>query len=86
MLSIQPFTLMLCLLTMSACWCGDYSLSPNGDDAGRGTRESPWRSIAKANAAARPGDTIVFLPGTYPGTIKPARAGEPAARFMHKQR
>ncbi|MDX9978755.1 MAG: right-handed parallel beta-helix repeat-containing protein [Lentisphaeria bacterium] len=53
-----------------------FYLSPEGDDAAPGTRGQPWRSMAKANAAAAPGTTLVFLPGTYEGCLEPARSGE----------
>jgi hypothetical protein len=36
-----------------------------GDDAGPGTISAPWRTIRRAVAESRPGDTIVLRGGTY---------------------
>ncbi len=36
-----------------------------GTDAGQGTRESPFRGLAAALAAARPGDLLALAPGVY---------------------
>ena len=73
-----PYALTLALLisASAACWCADLYVSPAGDDRGAGTRQKPWRRIAKANEVVQPGDTVVLLPGSYSGTIKPARSGE----------
>jgi hypothetical protein len=52
-----------------------YFVSPEGRDGNSGTRRSPW-SLARANAAAQPGDTVVLLDGVYRRTpIAPARSG-----------
>jgi hypothetical protein len=41
-----------------------YYVSPSGDDAGPGTLERPWRSVARVNAyEAGPGDRILFEGG-----------------------
>ena len=64
---------------LAASWpafAAQYWLSPTGSDATPGTRDKPWRTLAKANAALRPGDTATFLDGDYPGVIEPARSGE----------
>ncbi|MFO7946471.1 MAG: PKD domain-containing protein [Armatimonadota bacterium] len=50
----------------------EYYLAPGGDDEAAGTKESPWQNIEKANATLQPGDTAIFLPGEYPGSISPA--------------
>jgi len=50
-------------------------VAPDGNATKAGTQEDPW-SLAKANEAAKPGDTIVLLDGTYTGTgIAPVRSG-----------
>ena len=70
------------LLTISVvlpCLGAVFTLAPNGDDTGSGGRASPWRSIRRANGALRPGDTLVFLPGVYEGTIAPEHGGTPDA-------
>ena len=46
------------------------------DDAGPGTEERPFRTIAPAALAAQPGDTILVHPGVYRQRVVPARGGE----------
>ncbi len=67
----------LLLVWTSVAGARDYFLAPDGNDQGPGSRENPWRSIARANAVLGPGDRAVFLPGVYAGSISPARSGEP---------
>jgi hypothetical protein len=55
----------------------DYYVSPGGDDKNDGSAAAPWKSIEKANAALKPGDTAIFLAGEYAGCIEPANSGEP---------
>jgi parallel beta-helix repeat protein len=40
-------------------------VSPSGSDSNPGTRDLPWRTLAKATSAAQPGQTVVLEPGTY---------------------
>lgn len=42
-----------------------WYVSPQGSDGGKGTREAPLRTLAKAVALARPGDSVRVLPGVY---------------------
>ena len=42
-----------------------YYVAPNGNDGGSGSRSSPWRTIAKAQAVAVGGDTVYFRGGAY---------------------
>jgi Right handed beta helix region len=44
-----------------------YYLSPAGSDGGAGTLQSPWRTIARASQALRPGDSLLVRGGTYTG-------------------
>lgn len=53
-----------------------YHLSPGGDDTAPGTRVRPWRTITRANTAVQPGDTVIFLPGSYDGCVEPVCSGE----------
>lgn len=50
-------------------------LSPDGSDQNNGSRRAPWRTLAAANAALRPGDTLMLLPGEYEGVIAPEVSG-----------
>src|SRR5215218_8104553 len=40
-------------------------VTSRGSNSNPGTRHAPWRTIAKALRAARPGDTVIFRAGTY---------------------
>ncbi|MEU4536549.1 hypothetical protein AB0G15_16945 [Streptosporangium sp. NPDC023825] len=42
-----------------------YHVAPNGSDSAAGTQAAPWASIARAQAAAQPGDTVYLRGGTY---------------------
>ncbi|MBN1670987.1 MAG: right-handed parallel beta-helix repeat-containing protein [Kiritimatiellae bacterium] len=69
---------IIALLTASfACtgWCAVYCVSPLGDDGNPGTEAKPWRTIAKANATLRAGDTVQLRAGTYREPIAPANSG-----------
>ena len=41
------------------------AVSPAGNDANGGTADAPFATIAKAQSAAAPGDTVYFKDGTY---------------------
>ncbi len=67
----RPFPLRLalaaCLLSLGgaqAARAATYYVAPNGSDA-PGSRSAPWRTFAKAQAAAQAGDTVYFRGGTY---------------------
>ena len=52
---------------------------------GSGTRESPFRTIREAAAAAHPGDEIVIAPGVYRESVNPPRGGtSDAARIIYR--
>jgi hypothetical protein len=55
----------------SAAQAATYYVAPGGNDSNAGTLAAPWQSIARAQAAAAPGDTIYFRGGdyVYTGTI-----------------
>lgn len=84
---IIMFTLIAVLAMISLGWASDYYVATNGDDGNRGTINSPWRTIGKANAAVQPGDTVFIKAGTYHESIKPASsgaAGNPITYTNHK--
>jgi len=59
------------LLEAAAGGAMDYYVSPVGKDSGPGTREKPWRTLARASAAAlRPGDRLLLQGGAvFRGTL-----------------
>ena len=62
-------------LPASGTAAGDLFVAAGGSDGNPGTREAPFRSIAKAAAAARPGTTVHVAPGIYPGGFKTTADG-----------
>ena len=48
-----------------------------GDGGGRGTEASPFRGLAQADKAARPGDLILVHKGVYPATFTVTKSGTP---------
>ncbi len=82
--SAGMFILMVALAV--PCLGAVFYLAPDGEDRGTGGRASPWRSIKRANAALRPGDTLIFLPGTYEGTIAPDQGGDAPIRYRSEVR
>ncbi|MEZ0263462.1 MAG: hypothetical protein ACAI43_01950, partial [Phycisphaerae bacterium] len=48
-----------------------------GDKGGSGTVEDPYKGIATADAAAKPGDVLLLAPGKYSGSVSLKSAGEP---------
>jgi hypothetical protein len=78
--------LCLVLLLSAPGQAADYVVSPAGNDANSGNSQAPWRTIAKANAMARAGDTITIRGGEYTEAINPQRSGtalEPITYVAH---
>jgi hypothetical protein len=42
-----------------------YYVSPNGSDHNSGSADSPWLTPQQSSSVAQPGDTVVFMDGTY---------------------
>jgi hypothetical protein len=57
-------------------------VSTHGEDHNPGTRAEPLRTISKAAALARPGTTVVVLPGRYVGSISSEVSGAGNARIL----
>lgn len=69
-----PF--LLVLLVAAPAMGNEFFVSPTGSDTASGSRQTPWQTVAKANATVRPGDTVTLLAGDYPGCIEPAASGD----------
>jgi hypothetical protein len=48
-----------------------------GNGGGTGAPRDPFRGLAAAQAAAKPGDTFLLHAGVYPGTFEIGKSGEP---------
>ncbi|PNG24050.1 right-handed parallel beta-helix repeat-containing protein [Streptomyces cahuitamycinicus] len=57
-----------------------YYVAPNGNDGAAGTQAAPWRSIARAQAVAKAGDTAYFRGGTYAYTRANSACSSQTAR------
>lgn len=65
-LTIAATALLLATLTaVPASAATAYYVAPNGNDNAAGTQAAPWASIARAQTAAQPGDTVYLRGGTY---------------------
>ncbi len=52
-----------------------YHVAVSGSDKAAGTEDAPFRTINRAAAAARPGDTVTVHEGVYREWVKPPRGG-----------
>jgi hypothetical protein len=50
-------------------------VAETGSDSGDGTRDRPFRTIARADRAATRGVTVIVLPGSYPGGFETTASG-----------
>ena len=57
-----------------------YYVAPSGNDSAAGTQAAPWASIARAQTAAQPGDTVYFRGGTYAYTKANSSCASQTAR------
>ncbi|MCZ7645849.1 MAG: right-handed parallel beta-helix repeat-containing protein [Planctomycetota bacterium] len=57
---------------------------PQASDVNPGTAERPWKSIAMANKALAPGDTVYIKAGTYGDFIAPEQSGTAAGRITYR--
>lgn len=77
---------LLCAYVILAVTClgREYFVSPQGSDLAAGSQAAPWQSIAKANESLQPGDTVIFLDGSYLGTISPGRSGTMESPIVYR--
>jgi hypothetical protein len=67
-----------------------YVVAPDGDDSHPGTAEKPWKTLAKASASVKPGDTVLLKAGEYTGSRSDRsawrvdKAGTPEAWITYK--
>ena len=60
---------VLCAAMPGAASAATFWVSPSGSDASVGTEQFPFRTIGRAAASARSGDTVLVAPGRYPETV-----------------
>ena len=84
-LAATCLTILLAGLAAHAAVAAEYYVAPGGNDGNAGTSpSSAWRTIAKANAAVAPGDTVYLRGGRYvDDPIKPSRSGKAGAEIRY---
>lgn len=77
-------------LSMLGLWCASligvaattYFVSPDGDDAGSGSADRPFKTVQRALAEAQPGDLIQLKPGLFQELAKTVRSGKADAPIV----
>ena len=74
----------ICLSVLSGvCISGlagaEIFVSPNGKDSSSGTKNAPLKTIGKAVAKAKPGDTVRLLPGIFSEQVVLKKSGRKGA-------
>ena len=67
------------LLLSGTVFASEFFVSPDGNDKNPGSEKAPFATIAKAAAAAGPGDTVKIGPGVYREQITFTRSGKKGA-------
>lgn len=57
----------------------DYYVSPNGSDSDPGSIDKPFKTFAKANSVAAPGNLIYLRGGVYAESVKLTKSGTSAS-------
>ena len=83
---LKQVLLLVAVVTFSSnyLFATEYYISMTGIDSNSGTLAAPWKTIAKANASLKPGDTVYFRSGLYDGCIDPINSGTSAAYISYK--
>lgn len=76
--------LVAALCVLSAAVGAEYHVAPDGRDEGSGSVEQPFRTLTRAAAVVRAGDTCWVHAGVYRETVRPNASGEAGApvRFV----
>jgi hypothetical protein len=82
------FCLLVCALLLFFCeniYAAEYYVDASkGNDNNPGSFAMPWKSINKANATLKPGDTVFLRSGTHAQTIAPANSGGHGAYITYR--
>ena len=68
-------TLMAFAIVAPGAFATEFHVATQGNDANRGTREAPIRTIQRAADLAQPGDVITVHEGVYRERVNPPRGG-----------
>jgi hypothetical protein len=72
------------VLPLSSCCAEYYVDATNGQDDNPGSLTAPFRTIAKASAQLKPGDTCLLRQGTYREVLAPLSSGEIGRPITYK--
>jgi len=64
-LMLTRLLILPALLASGVASAATWYVAPDGKDSAAGTQAAPWQSIARAQEAAAPGDTVLFRGGRY---------------------
>ena len=76
-LLLSFFLLATLLISAARAVAADCWVSPDGNDAGPGSKEEPFRTIQKAANIAQPGDTCTVRAGIYREAVTLRNSGTP---------
>lgn len=84
--------LAVAVLSVHSASAATYFVNPTlGNDGSLGTQTLPWKSLSKAAASAKAGDSVLVMPGTYVDpaadpfhAFNPASSGAPGAPIVFK--
>ncbi|GHV16293.1 hypothetical protein FACS189493_1900 [Spirochaetia bacterium] len=62
----------------------EYHVAETGNDGNAGSLQTPFRTISRAAAIARPGDEVIVHGGTYREWVSPANAGTEKDRIVYQ--
>lgn len=83
-----PLLALPLLAALGSASAASHYIAPTGDDNAAGTLDAPWKSIARAQQAVQPGDTVYLRGGTYAFTAAttacPSRRGVVSAIVLDK--
>jgi len=82
------FAALSLVTTIGSASAATWYIAPTGNDSAAGTESAPWKSLARAQQAVRPGDTVYLRGGTYAFTAAtttcPSRRGVVSAVHLDK--
>ncbi len=74
-MKFKTITFSVMALMAAALPAAEFHVAINGNDAGSGSSQSPFRTIQRAADLAQPGDVITVHAGTYRERVNPPRGG-----------
>jgi parallel beta-helix repeat protein len=84
MVASQIAAVIICSIApLQSVLAADWWVSTTGSDSNPGSSAAPFRSIQKAVAVVKAGDTVYVRPGTYLEKVVSAKSGTASARIRY---